>query len=51
MCQLNQDQIDPSHTREYKDLDDGDEEDAWDLAIQTSNAFDIFQDFDDDQFL
>ena len=50
MCQLNQDQLDLSHTREYKDLDD-DEEDAWDLAIQTSNTFDTFQDFDDDEFL
>ena len=49
MCQLNQDQLDLCHTTENKDEDDDDEEDAWEPEIQTSNAFDIFQDFDDEQ--
>ena len=48
--QLNQDQIDLFHTREDKDEDD-DEEDAWEPETQTSNAYDIFQDFDDEQSL
>ena len=49
VCQLNQDQLDLFHTREDKDEDDDDEEDAWEPEIQTSNAFDTFQDFDDEQ--
>ena len=49
VCQLNQDQLDLFHTRE--DENDNDEEDAWQPGIQISNAFDIFQDFDDDQSL
>ena len=49
--QLNQDQLDLFHTREDKDEDDHDDEDAWEPKIQTSNAFDIFHDFDDKQSL
>ena len=50
-CQLSQDQLDLLHTREDKDEDDNDKEDEWEREIQTSNAFDIFQDFDDEQYL
>ena len=49
VCLLNQDQLDLLHTREDKDEDDDNEEDAWEPEIQTSNAFDIFQDFHDEQ--
>ena len=51
VCQLNQDQLDLFHTREDNDEDNDDEEDAWEPEIQTSNTFDIFQDFDDEQSL
>ena len=50
MYQL-QDQLDLFHSREDTDEDDDDEEDAWKPEIQTLNAFDIFQDFDDEQSL
>ena len=49
VCQLNQDQLDLCHTTENKDENDDDEEDAREPEIQTSNAFDIFQYFDDEQ--
>ena len=51
VCLLNQDQLDLFHTREDKDEDDDNEEHAWEPKIQTSNAFDIFQDFHDEQSL
>ena len=51
VCQLNQDQFDLFHTREDKDEDDDDAEDVWEREIQTSNALNIFQDFDDKQSL
>ena len=50
VCRLNQDQLDVFLTRENKD-DDDDEEDAWEPESQTSNAFDIFRGFDDEQSL
>ena len=48
-CQLNQNQFDLFHTRE--DKDEGDDEDAWEPKIQTSNAFDILQGFGDKKSL
>ena len=51
VCQLSHDQLDLLHTREDKDEDDNDKEDEWEREIQTLNAFDIFQDFDDEQYL
>ena len=49
--QLNQGKLNLFHIREDKNEQDDDEEDPWEPEIQTSNAFDIFQGFDDEQSL
>ena len=49
--QLNQGKLNLFHIREDKNEYDDDEEDPWEPEIQTSNAFDIFQGFDDEQSL